>query len=101
VTDPASADAALTACRRLLAADGRVIVALAPTAASPPYTEHSQLVIPAACRAGLRYLQHIVVTTPTAPPTSAQLGDSQPAARDQEMALHLNLLVFGPPGRTS
>jgi hypothetical protein len=99
-TGAAAADAALTACRRLLAADGHAIVALAPTAAPPPYTEHSQLVIPAADRAGLRYLQHIVVTTPTAPPASAQPDDGQPAARDDAMAPHLSLLVFGPRGRT-
>ena len=86
---PAAPVAVLTACRRLLTADGRVTVALTPSPAPTPYVEHTRRLLPAAQHAGLDYLQHIVVTTATA--------DAADAAHGQDVGL--NLLVFGP--RTS
>jgi hypothetical protein len=52
-----------TTCRHLLAADGCTIVVLTPTAPDAPYVEHANVIIPAAARAGLGYLQHIVAVT--------------------------------------
>jgi hypothetical protein len=98
-TNPAAAAAVLTACRRLLAADGCLIVALAPTAAQLPYIEQSQLVIHAAHQAGLSYLQHIIVTIAlTGSQPAPEVGDVQPMVSDTEMAASLNLLVFGRRG---
>jgi hypothetical protein len=54
-----------TACRLLLAANGCTIVVLTPTPRGAPYIDHANVIIPAAIRAGLGYLQHIVaVITP-------------------------------------
>ena len=61
----------LGGCRRLLTAGGCVIMALTP----PPrthYVDHARRLIPAAARAGLGYLQHIVVVTAPIP------GDPSP-----------------------
>jgi len=70
----------LGGCRRLLAASGCVIVALAP----PPrthYIDHARRLIPAAGRAGLGYLQHIVVVTAPIPgdPSPRQATPAGPA----------------------
>jgi hypothetical protein len=67
-------------CRRLLAACGCVIVA----PASPPrtgYVDHARRLIPAARRAGLGYLQHIVVLTAPIPgdPSPRQATPAGPA----------------------
>ncbi len=87
----------LGGCRRLLAAGGCVIVALAP----PPrthYVDHARRLIPAARRAGLGYLQHIVVLTAPIPgdPSPRQATPAGPATL--RAATHLqvraNLLAF-------
>jgi len=85
-------------CRRLMRRDGCTIVALAELPADETYIEHSGALIPAAQRAGLGWLQHIVaitapiagqrVTWRTAPADPATLR----AAAD--VAVHIDLLVF-------
>jgi hypothetical protein len=66
------------ACRLLLAADGYTVVALAPIPPHTYYIEHARLLIPAAYRAGLGYLQHIVA-----------VADARTYA-----PIHIDLLVF-------
>jgi len=87
-----------TGCRRLLARDGYTVVVLTPTPPGTPYVEHARLVIPAAHRAGLGYLQHIVaVTAPIAgerPPRAAAPADAATLRAATHVRVHLDLLVF-------
>ena len=101
-TDTASAAGAavdlFATCRTLLSPGGFTVVALLPPPPGPPYVEHAQVVIPAAHRAGLGYLQHIIaVTAPisgepaprrTAPTHRATLRAAT------HLRAHLDLLVF-------
>jgi hypothetical protein len=83
--------------RLLLAADGYVIVALAPRPRNQ-HVDHARRLILAARRAGLGYLQHIVVLTAPIPgdPSPRQATPAGPATL--RAATHLqvqaNLLAF-------
>ncbi|MEV7230790.1 replication-relaxation family protein [Polymorphospora sp. NPDC051019] len=77
------------ACRLLLAHNGYTIVAVIPGDAATDYTAHVRLVVPAARRAGLGWLRHIVAVTPAAatqPAACAFYETTTPAGVD--------LLVF-------
>jgi hypothetical protein len=101
-TGPATLSDLFTACALLQAPDGCTVVAIVPTPGGEPYITHARQVIPAAGRAGLGYVQHIIaVTTPTAgkqftDPASPTNGDTPRAARPRlrNGSLHLDLLVF-------
>jgi hypothetical protein len=97
-TNRVAPTAVFAACHRLLAADGCAVLALVPSATQPTYVEQAQVVIPAARKAGLVYLQHVIITTATAPPSDTETGNGPPVATDEEITPYLNLLVFGPRG---
>jgi len=87
----------LYGCRRLLAADGCVIAALTP----PPrtgYVDYARRLIPAAHRAGLGYLQHIIVVAAPIPGHPQPRHGSPAAPATLRAATHLavqaNLLAF-------
>ncbi|MEV0610954.1 hypothetical protein AB0I61_31830 [Polymorphospora rubra] len=77
------------ACRLLLARNGYTVVAVTPGDAATDYTTHVRLVVPAARRAGLGWLRHIVAVAPAAatqPAVHAPCETTTPAGVD--------LLVF-------
>jgi hypothetical protein len=94
--------AILRTCAALLSAEGHTVVILAPPDAGT-YRDHARTLIPAARRAGLGYLQHLVVITiqseqPLPTPTGsteaslpAAVAAGGESARAHE---HLDLLVF-------
>jgi hypothetical protein len=96
-TEELELTALLTGCRRLLAADGYTIVALIP-APHTGYVEHAGRLIPAARRAGLGYLQHIVAVTAPIPgarrPQLAVPADPATLRAATHLRFHLDLLVF-------
>jgi hypothetical protein len=83
--------AVLGLCRELLAESAHTIVILTP----PPtgaYRDHARSIIPAANRAGLGYLQHLVIVTT---PFDELLAPPRPPTEDMVMIRsHLDLLVF-------
>jgi len=86
-----------TACRLLLSnRDGYTIVALTPAAAGPDYTEHARLLLPAARRADLGWLQHIVAVTGANPPTATTSVTTRPGptVSAAATATDIDLLVF-------
>jgi hypothetical protein len=85
-------------CRRLMRRDGCTIVALADLPPDETYVQHSGALIPAAHRAGLGWLQHIIAITA---PIAGQRITWQAAPADPatvraaaHVAVHIDLLVF-------
>lgn len=100
------AGAMFDACAQLLAHDGCTLVVLRPVPTGRPYDEHTSAIIPAARRAGLGYLQHIVaVTNPmTDAPATRPAQDGTRVPPDSPTAVpgfpaHVDLLVFVLRGR--
>jgi hypothetical protein len=92
--------AVLEACAALLGADGHTVVILAPPSGGV-YRDYARTIIPTARRAGLGYLQHVVVITiDTISPrtstrrthTDATVGEN--ASASPPVQEHLDLLVF-------
>ena len=85
-------------CRWLMRRDGCTIVALADLPADETYVEHSGALIPAAQRAGLGWLQHIVaITAPIAGQRitwRAAPADPATLRAAAHVAVHIDLLVF-------
>ncbi|MEV0731154.1 hypothetical protein [Polymorphospora sp. NPDC050346] len=77
------------ACRLLLAHNGYTIVAVTPGDAATDYTAHVRLVVPAARRAGLGWLRHIVAVTP-----AAATRPAVHAPRETTTPAGVDLLVF-------
>jgi hypothetical protein len=104
------AHALLHACQRRLADHGSTIIAVTATSAGQPgttYTEHEQLLLPAARAAGLRHLHDIVPLTAADGRDSftyATARDSTASDRDKDtdtprQNASTTLLIFGHPGR--
>ncbi|MBT8225138.1 MAG: hypothetical protein HKP61_20500, partial [Dactylosporangium sp.] len=71
----------LAQCRRLLAHRGVTVVALAPAPPTDVYVACARLLLPAARRAGLGWLQHIVaITAPVADDAITHPAASEPPA---------------------
>jgi hypothetical protein len=85
-------------CRRLMRRDGCTIVALADLPPEQTYAEHSGALIPAAHRAGLGWLQHIIgITAPIVGQRitwRATPGDPAALRAAAHVAVHIDLLVF-------
>jgi hypothetical protein len=99
---PGALDELFTACARLQAPHGCTVVAIVPPPAGQPYAAHAQQVIPAARRAGLGYVEHIIAVTAPIPGerfTNLATPASRPVLRAARASLghgrfHLDLLVF-------
>jgi hypothetical protein len=107
------ANSLLSACQQHLAADGStvvvVVVVTAATAgaAGPSYSDHEQILLPAAQAAGLRHLHDIVpldvqdgrdtFTYTTSRDTTAPSRDSDPGT--PRRITSTTLVIFGHPGR--
>lgn len=85
-------------CRHLMRRDGCTIVALAGLPPDETYVEHSVALIPAAHRAGLGWLQHIIaITAPIAGQRitwRATPADPATLRAATHVAVHIDLLVF-------
>jgi hypothetical protein len=85
-------------CRRLMTRDGCTIVALAALPVGETFVEHSGALIPAAHRAGLGWLQHIVAIT--APSSGQRISwratpaDPATVRSATHVKVHIDLLVF-------
>jgi hypothetical protein len=96
--DPTELTDLFTACRLLLARGGCTIVVLAALPADSDYTEHSHRLIPAAQRAGLGWLQHIIAIT--APIVGDRIvwraapADAASIRGATHLTVHVDLLVF-------
>jgi len=95
-------DSMFAACAALLAPDGCTVVALAPPPPDKPHVEYAHQLVPAAHRAGLGYLQHIVAvgapirgerpTNLSAPASHATLRAAARTVR--HLRIHVDLLLF-------
>jgi hypothetical protein len=97
-TSPEDLTQIFRSCRQLMRRDGCTIVALADLPPDETYAEHSAALIPAAHRAGLGWLQHIVAIT--APIVGQRVtwraapADPATLRAAAHVAVHIDLLVF-------
>jgi hypothetical protein len=87
-----------TACRLLLAPDGYTVVAITPATSGPDYAQYVRLLVPAARRAGLGWLEHIIAIT--APIVGDHIGvpaapaDPATIRTPRDLQIHIDLYVF-------